>query len=130
MIKQYLKVENSNWKILFYYLTTINDAGDVMDKLLSMGCPLSPAKKATQIVCSRKNTGLTFSDMNKQLIFVCISDSTDKSQFVNTVMHEIHHINTALCVYYGIKETDEQAAYLTGYIAQKVYQKLERYMYG
>lgn len=71
------------------------------------------------------NTGFTQTDFNKKQSIVGISNVTNKSQLVNTIVHEAKHVQSHICRYYNIDEDSEQAAYLIGYIVQKMYLKFK-----
>ena len=47
--------------------------------------------------------------------------ASDISQFVNTAIHEAKHVQSHVCSYYNIDEDSEEAAYLIGYIVQRMY---------
>ena len=67
------------------------------------------------------NTGFTHSNFHKKQSIIAISPTSSKAQFMNTVLHEIKHLQSHICKYYKVAEDSEDAAYLTGYIAQKIY---------
>lgn len=71
------------------------------------------------------NTGFTQTDFNKRRSIVGISKTTSKEQLINTIVHEAKHIQSHICRYYNIDEDSEQAAYLIGYIVQKMYLKFK-----
>lgn len=127
MIIQHLTIADNKWYILLYYGTNKYHKKDVMDTLISLGCPYKSAKHATDTVCTKLNTGLTFSNIDHRTSFVCVSDTTELPQMVNTIVHEIKHLQTHICGYYGVSEYGEQAACLTGYIAQKIYRALSNF---
>jgi hypothetical protein len=52
---------------------------------------------------------------------ICIGEASDVSQFVNTAIHEAKHVQSHICSYYRISEDSEDAAYLIGYIVQRMY---------
>jgi hypothetical protein len=52
---------------------------------------------------------------------ICIGSTTDASQFVNTAIHEAKHVQSHICSYYQIEEDSEDAAYLIGYLVQRMY---------
>lgn len=52
---------------------------------------------------------------------VCISRATNIEQFVNTAIHEAKHVQSHICSYYKIDEDSETAAYLMGYLVQRMY---------
>lgn len=70
------------------------------------------------------NSGFTQTDMYKRYSIIGIGKADSKAQFLNTVVHEAKHLQSNICEYYGVKENGEQAAYLIGYIIQKMYEKL------
>lgn len=71
------------------------------------------------------NTGFTQTDFSKRQSIVGISNVTNKSQLINTIVHEAKHVQSHICRYYSIDEDSEQAAYLIGYIVQKMYLKFK-----
>ena len=50
----------------------------------------------------------------------------DISQFVNTAIHEAKHVQSHICSYYGIPEDGEEAAYLIGYLVQRMYKMFSK----
>lgn len=67
------------------------------------------------------NTGFTQSDYKKKISIVGISLSTSCNQFMNTAIHELRHVVNDICKYYDVDLDSEDAAYLTGYLIQKMY---------
>lgn len=41
---------------------------------------------------------------------------------MNTISHEIKHVQSNICQYYNVNEDSEDAAYLTGYITMRMYE--------
>lgn len=74
------------------------------------------------------NTGFTHTDFTKRRSIVAISPTTSKEQFLNTVAHEIKHLQSHICRYYNVDEDSEEAAYLIGYVAQKMHKYLIEYI--
>jgi len=70
---------------------------------------------------SERDTGFTYTDFNKKKSIVGISLTTAPEQFFNTLVHEAKHVQSHICMYYNVKEDSEAAAYLIGYIIQKMY---------
>ena len=68
-----------------------------------------------------RDTGFTHTNFDKKRSIVGISLTTSKDQFFNTLSHEIKHVQSHICMYYNVKEDSEAAAYLIGYIIQKMY---------
>lgn len=81
---------------------------------------------AYNVWLGKRDTGFTHTDFNKKKSIVGISLSTSEEQFFNTLLHEIKHVQSHICMYYNVKEDSEAAAYLTGYIGQKIYKVFKR----
>lgn len=128
MIKQHIIVGNNKWNVLIYYDVGHRDGDKVLDMLLDLGCPYDDAVYATNVVTTQLNTGLTFSNMDTQISFVCVSDTTSMSQLASTVVHEMKHVQSHICSYYNVDESGEQAAYLIGFLARQVYKLLSRFI--
>lgn len=71
------------------------------------------------------DVGFTQTDFNKRRSIVGISKTTSKEQLLNTIVHEAKHVQSHICRYYNVDEDSEQAAYLIGYIVQKMYLKFK-----
>ena len=74
------------------------------------------------------DTGFTHTDFSKKRSIIAISTSSSEEQFLNTVVHEIKHVQSHICKYYKVAENSESAAYLTGFIAQKMYKVLQQFI--
>lgn len=68
-----------------------------------------------------KNTGFTHTDFNKKLSIVGISETSSQEELLNTIVHEAKHVQSHICEYYNVPEDGEQAAYLIGFIVQRMH---------
>ena len=73
------------------------------------------------VFIGKKNTGFTYTNSNKRKSIVGISKTTSQEQFLNTIVHEAKHVQSHICDYYNVPEDGEDAAYLIGYIVQKMH---------
>lgn len=67
------------------------------------------------------DVGFTYSDMHRRRSVVGISPVSSKAQLLNTIVHEAKHVQSHICSYYGVEEDGEDAAYLIGYLVEKMY---------
>ena len=67
-------------------------------------------------------------NFNKRRSIVGISNVTSKEQLINTIVHEAKHVQSHICRYYDIDEYSEDAAYLIGYIVQRMYEVFKMYL--
>lgn len=120
MIAQYIKLSKIGWNVLVYYGVSKYDFLEVEDALRQLDCSVKDIKKAFNVL-RYKNTGFTFSNTEYKMSIVCIGLTTNSSQFVNTAIHEAKHVQSHICSFYNIEEYSEKAAYLIGYIVQRMY---------
>ena len=120
MVAQYIQLGNGGWNVLVYYGVSKEDFVEIEDSLLQVDCPKKDIKKAFKVL-RKKNTGFTFSNTDYKMSIVCIGQVTDASQLVNTAIHEAKHVQSHICSYYEIDEYSEKAAYLIGYLVQRMY---------
>ena len=73
------------------------------------------------VYLGEENSGFTHTNFNKRLSIVGIGKADSKKQFLNTIVHEAKHVQSHICEYYNVPEDGEQAAYLIGYIVQKMH---------
>ena len=128
MICQYIKLPKDSWDVIIYYWVDEEDEDDIIDLLIDYGCPIKSAYKSAGIVSQQFNTGLTFSNTDLKTSIVCISDSTSWSQMVDTVIHEMKHVQSHICECYGVDGDSEPASYLIGYLARRAYKFISRFI--
>lgn len=68
-----------------------------------------------------KDVGFTYTDFHKKTSIVGVAATTSQEQFLNTLVHEAKHVQSHICSYYEVPEDGEQAAYLIGYLVQKMH---------
>lgn len=125
MISQYIQLGNRDWNVLVYYNVSPDDFVEVADSLEQLDCPTYDMRKAFKAL-RRKNTGFTFSNTEYKMSIVCIGESDNVGQFVNTAIHEAKHVQSHICDYYNIEEDTETAAYLIGHLVHQMYKMLEK----
>lgn len=76
---------------------------------------------AYDVYLGKKNAGFTYTDFDRRKSIIGISKTTSQEQFLNTLVHEAKHVQSHICKYYNVEEDSEAAAYLIGYIIQKMH---------
>lgn len=76
---------------------------------------------AYNVYLGKKNSGFTFTNFAKRKSIVGISEASSQEQFLNTIVHEAKHVQSSICKYYNVEEDSEDAAYLIGYIIQRMH---------
>lgn len=119
MAAQYIQLKQG-WNVLIYYNVDEYDYVEIEDSLMQLDCPTQDIDRAFEVL-TKRNTGFTFSNTDYRMSVVCISRATNIEQFVNTAIHEAKHVQSHICSYYEIDEDSETAAYLMGYLVQRMY---------
>lgn len=120
MIAQYIQLGKRGWNVLVYYGVGEENFAEVGDSLQQLGCSKKDIRRSLNVL-RKENTGLTFSNSEYKMSIICIGIASDISQFVNTAIHEAKHVQSHVCSYYNIDEDSEDAAYLIGYLVQRMY---------
>lgn len=125
MIAQYIMIGDHKWNILVYYNVDLYGLTEVKEMLSRLDCPKRYMRKALDVL-RNYNTGLTYSNNKYKMSIVCISRTTSEEQMMNSIAHEVKHVQSHICEYYDVEEDTEAAAYLTGYIIQKMHKAFKQ----
>lgn len=115
--KHYIEVPKDKWGLLFVYDFDVFDADELEAIMGTFGMPDEEIPKAVRILLG-VNTGLTISRSDVKMSVMFISHASSVSQFADTVVHEIDHVQTAICEYYDVPLGGEDAAWTQGYLAR------------
>jgi len=63
---------------------------------------------------------MTISRFDIRMSVMFISYATSEKQWYNTIFHECKHVADAILDYYDVRYDSEEAAYLTGFIAEQI----------
>lgn len=69
----------------------------------------------------RKDVGFTYTNLSEKTSIVGIAVTSNQEQFLNTLVHEAKHVQSHICDYYNVPEDGEQAAYLIGFLVQRMH---------
>lgn len=118
MITKHLQLPKYNWRLTLFYNIKPKDLSTVLTKLWESGCDNSSIKTIA-ITLLNQNTGFTYTVGNYSIMGIGITDSN--AEFINTLVHEIKHLQSDICNYYSISHSGEEAAIITGDIAMEMY---------
>lgn len=108
MIKDAFSIKN--WKVLILYDSTCDDTDYIVEALMDINCPKHYIKEAIDNIDScNLDTGLTYSNLNRQSSVIVVSRTSSHSQFVNTITHEFFHLVCHMQIGLDIEEEEELA---------------------
>ena len=67
------------------------------------------------------NSGFTYSNPKYRKSVMVVNRSSSMEQFINTYNHEKNHVEMHICEELGIDPYSEEAAYLSGNMAQQLF---------
>lgn len=122
MIHQTLRIPHYDWRLDICYDARSRDAAEIMASLYKMGCSEYHLDKACDLIHSGiANQGLTYTDRHRRHSLVVICHVTSVGQFINTLTHEIDHLNDHISQYYNIPYSSEENSYLMGDVMEMIY---------
>ena len=129
MLKQHFIIPKYDWKVDVYYYVTCYYLNEILTKLRSMGCNDDMLEDAYRNMSSCKlNTGLTYSNSKNRYSLIVISTTSEPAQFMNSLFHEHYHLISHIEERFSINPFSEEAAYLAGFVAQRMYPKAKRFL--
>lgn len=124
MIKQEFTLDDK-WLVRVLYSRQHDDSIEAMEALRELNCPRKEALKAYSIISSGMDKGFTYTNHLLQTTLMYIGVSSDRGEFINTIVHEAKHAQSNICAHFGIREDGEAAAELIAYIVQKMWEDFE-----
>lgn len=123
MITNYIDVDGKWGIILVFGFDTEEEYDDLSAIMQTFGLSIRNVNKSLQIL-STYNSGMTVSRDDIRMSVIFIGKSSSKSQFWNSISHELHHASTAIIDYYNEPYDGEGDAYLHGYLLQRVVEEI------
>lgn len=118
MITKHLQLSKYNWRLTLFYNIKPKDLPIVSTELWEFGCTNYDIRTIA-VTLLKLNTGFTYTRGNYSIMGIGWTDSDKES--INTIAHEIKHLQSDICNYYGISHSGEEAAIITGDIAMEMY---------
>lgn len=122
MIRQEIYIPKYDWRVRIYYAVTTYWTERIANDLWDIGCRGDSLAKAVRNLRSGDlNTGITYSNFRERETVMVISRTSSPEEFLNSWEHEKKHLARHIEQAYGIDPFGEEAAYLEGTIAQKMF---------
>lgn len=122
MIRQEIYIPKYDWRVRIYYAVTTYWAGRILSDMERIGCRSVELAKAWRNLRSGDlNTGITYSNFREGETVMVISLTSSPEEFLNSWEHEKKHLARHIEQAFGIDPYSEEAAYLEGTIAQRMF---------
>ena len=112
-------IKIGRWVVEFYFGEY--DSDTLLDRLYDFGAGASIMRRAMDLMDSdMENTGFTFSNPYYKVALIAIGPTSSGEEFVNTLVHEVHHLAVAIASELGVDLESETPAYLAGDSAREL----------
>ena len=112
-IHRVLKI--GRWVVDFIFATKYYDVDGILSCLYDAGAPRWVMENAGELMSEGKyNTGFTYTNPEIRRAVVAIGPTTSGAEYIDTLVHEIHHLAVAIASELGIDLESETPAYLAG----------------
>lgn len=109
------------WVVDFLFAIEEYDIDGVLACLYDIGANDYYMAQAEDLMHSCDyNCGLTYSDSRRKRAVVLIGPTTSGAEFVDTLVHEVHHLAVAIASDLGVDLEGESPAYLAGDAAREL----------
>ena len=113
VIYRFLKI--GRWSVDFLFATKGYDIDGVIACLRDADAPRNILSQAEDLMLSCDyNCGFTYSNPFNKRAVVLIGPTTSGAEFLDTLVHEIHHLSVAIASELGVDLEGESPAYLSG----------------
>lgn len=117
MKTRYIDVDGF-WGILLCYDLDWDDEDELRSLMRSFGVSENETDYSIDTVLGHWNCACCVSSYGNTMSLVLIGPTTDKEQMIDSVMHEMDHVQDALSIFYGFPLGSEDAAYTMGYLGR------------
>lgn len=119
MLPQKINIPSCDWNVDILYDARPHDADMILSMLWRMGCAQRHMYKAEDLLKSGiPNQGLTYSDKYSRHTLIVIGHASDVFECINSISHEVNHLEAHICEHFSIDMHSEEAAYLSGEIKE------------
>lgn len=119
-----------HWKVLAFFEVGPEDKETILDALYDIGAPDKVMGDATALLSDKEryNFGLTYSNKRNHITVMVIGRHTSKSEFIDSISHEVRHLVDHISSSYGYRPGGESVAYMTGAIFARLTAYVQRYV--
>ena len=123
-VRQQFKMDKFDWCITIYYTVDDTQKAEILGILEELGCDKSTLDSvAKNLEKAKRATGFTYSSYKHQCSIVVIHKASSIGEFINTFEHEKNHLEMHICEALGINPYGEEAAHMSGDLAQMILEK-------
>lgn len=107
------------WTVCFIFALDGYDEERILNILSEAGGNDAVLEQASELMSSRKlNTAFTYTNVDYMIAIIAIGPVSSRDEFIDSLIHEIHHLAVAIASNVGVDLEGEAPAYLSGDLAR------------
>lgn len=121
MIHYEVYFDKYRWSVEVFIILSRPDIAEIMSAVKRAGGSREVIESAHANLMEDFNSGFTYSSPKYRKSIMVVNRSSSMEQFINTYNHEKNHVEMHICEELGIDPYSEEAAYLSGNMAQQLF---------
>ena len=121
MIHFKIYLDRYEWAVEVFIVTCKADWSKIIDSVKHLECSQTVLRKMYNLLEDSENSGFTYTNSSRQESIMFVNKSTSMKEFINTYNHEKNHVEMHICEQLNINPYSEQAAYLSGELAEQLF---------
>ena len=121
MIHYEVYFDKYRWSVEVFIILSHADPKVILDAVKRAGGSSKVLESAHANLMEDFNSGFTYSSSKYRRSIMVVNRSSSMEEFINTYNHEKNHVEMHICEELGIDPYSEEAAYLSGNMAQQLF---------
>ena len=109
---------------------TEDDFAVLVEAMESVGSTEEDIAETCKLLSAKWNKGATSSSGWQRRSVVVIGKATSWKQFFDSILHEVEHVVSDICLWYDIQQRGEPPAYLQGWIGRGLAEMVRQFACG
>lgn len=121
MIHYEVYFDKYRWSVEVFIILSRPDIAEIMSAVKRAGGSKEVIESAHANLMEDFDSGFTYSSPKYRKSIMVVNRSSSMEQFINTYNHEKNHVEMHICEELRIDPYSEEAAYLSGNMAQQLF---------
>lgn len=120
MIKRIINIKDY-WTIIIFVNIDYNRYDIIEEELLNLNASYDIIDEIYDTISFDYNKAFKYTNPRLRTSLIGINKTTDIEEMLDSIVHEVDHVQADICEYYDVPLNSEDAAYLIGYIIKLLY---------
>lgn len=121
MIHYEVHFDKYRWSVEVFIILSRPDIEEIISAVERAGGSQKVLKQVHANLMEDYNSGFTYTSSKYRKSIMVVNRSSSMEEFINTYNHEKNHVEMHICEELGIDPYSEEAAYLSGNMAQQLF---------